>query len=114
MKMSRTEPVMTTLPSLIEGIHQITPVERAQLLGELARAVTADLGRRDGAMLRDHHGDPVGLFLPVAKNPPAPPPMTEEDRAELRRRLDTIENSMTTEELKSRIARGGASRSSES
>jgi hypothetical protein len=101
---------MATLPTLLEGIRQITPAERAQLLGELVRAVSADLGRKDGAMLRDPQGNPVGLFLPVVQNPPAPPPMTAEDRAELQRRLDTIDNSMTTEELKARIGRGGAAR----
>lgn len=101
---------MASLPGLLEGIRQITPAERAQLLGELARAVSADLGHREGAMLKDPQGDPVGLFLPVAKNPPPPPPMTEEDRAELQRRLDTIDNSITGDELKARIARGGVAR----
>jgi hypothetical protein len=104
---------MATLPSLLEGIHQITPAERAHLMGELARAITADLGgKKDGSMLTDHRGNPVGLFLPVTHNPPPPPQMTQEDRAELQRRLDTIENSISTEELKARIARGGASRPS--
>jgi len=97
---------MATLPSLLEGIHQITPAERAHLLGELARAVTADLGRKEGAMLRDHRGHPVGLFVPVARKPPAPPPMTEEDRAELQRRLGSIDNAITGEELKARILQG--------
>jgi hypothetical protein len=102
---------MATLPSLVQGIQDITPAERAHLLGELARAVSADQGgRKEAAMLTDHRGKPVGLFLPVAQNPSPPPPMTDEDRAELQRRLDTIENSMTTEELKARIARGGAAR----
>jgi hypothetical protein len=104
---------MATLPGLVQGIHEITPAERAHLLGELARAVSADLaGRSEGAMLTDHCGKPVGLFLPVAQNPSPPPPMTDEDRAELQRRLDTIDNSVTTKELKARIARGGAARPS--
>ena len=97
---------MATLPSLLEGIRQITPAERAHLLGELARAITADLGRKDGAMLTDHLGNPVGLFVPVVQKPPAPPPMTDEDRAELQRRLDTIDNAITGDELKARILRG--------
>ena len=111
MEVRFSEPVMTSLPTLLEAIHQITPAERAELMGELARAITRDLGgKKDGTMLRDPHGNAVGLFLPVAQNPPTPPPMTEADRAELQRRLDTIDNSMTTEELKARIARGGAAR----
>jgi hypothetical protein len=102
---------MATLPSLLEGIHQLTPAERAYLMGELAQAITADLGgKREGAMLTDHCGKPVGLFLPVAKNPSPPPPMTADERAELERRIDTIDNSISTEELKARIARGGVSR----
>ena len=110
-----TEPVMASLPNLLEAIHQITPAERAELMGELARAITKDLGeKREGAMLRDPQGNAVGLFLPVVENPPPPPPMTEADWAELRRRLDTIDKSITTEELKARIARVGASKSGRS
>ncbi|MBO0697859.1 MAG: hypothetical protein J2P46_05670 [Zavarzinella sp.] len=97
---------MANLPSLLEGIRQITPAERAHLMGELARAITADLGRREGAMLRDHRGNPVGLFVPVTRKPPTPPPMTEADRAELQHRLDTIDNAITGEELKARILQG--------
>jgi hypothetical protein len=47
---------MASLPSLLEGIRELTPVERAHLLGELARAITVDLGRKEGGMLTDHLG----------------------------------------------------------
>jgi hypothetical protein len=97
---------MASLPSLLESIRELTPAERAHLLGELARAVTVDLGPKEGGMLTDHLGQPVGLFVPVVWKPPTPPPMTDEDRAELQRRLDTIDNAITGDELKARILRG--------
>jgi hypothetical protein len=115
MEVEFQEPVMASLPNLVEAIRQITPAERAELMGELARAITEDLGgTKDGTMLRGPEGNAVGLFLPAAQNPPVPPPMTEADRAELQRRLDTIDDSMTTEELKARIGRGGVAISSRS
>src|SRR5437588_461566 len=90
---------MATLPSLLEAIPQLTPAERAHLLGELARAVTADLGgKKEGAMLTDHRGQPVGLFLPVGAEASAPP-MSPAERAELQRRLDNRHEAVSYEEF---------------
>ncbi len=99
------------LPNLLEAIYHITPGERARLLGELAKVVAAESPAATAGMLTDDNGVPVGLFLPVERNPPAPPLMTPEDRAELQRRLDTIDKTISTEELKAQIARGGVARS---
>ena len=105
---------MATMSNLLESIHQITPGERAHLLGVLARAVARDLPDRRPGMLTDETGNPIGLFLPVVEKPPAPPEMTPADRTELQRRLDTIDRSITTEELIARIARGDVAESARS
>jgi hypothetical protein len=88
------------LPSLLEGIRQLTPAERAHLMGELARAITVDLGgKKEVAMLTDHCGKPVGLFLPVNGESVAPPPMSPADRAELQRRLDNRHDAVSYEDF---------------
>ena len=102
---------MATISNLLESIHQITPGERAHLLGALAKAVARDLPDRRPGMLTDEMGKPIGLFLPIVEKQPTPPEMTPADRAELQRRLDTIDQSITTEELKARIARGDVAES---
>ena len=91
---------MASLPSILEGIRQMTAAERAQLLGELARMITADLGdRKEGAILTDHQGKPVGLFVPVGAGTPPPPPMTPAERAELQRRLDKRHEAVSYDEF---------------
>jgi hypothetical protein len=94
------EPDMASLLNLLEAIKQITPAERAQLLGELARAVTNDLGdKKAGTMLQDPQGNAVGLFLPVGEAAPKPPPMSPAERAELQTRLDNRHEAVPYEEF---------------
>lgn len=105
---------MATMSNLLESIHQITPGERARLLGVLVRAVARDLPDRRPGMLTDDTGNPIGLFLPIVEKQPTPPEMSPADRAELQRRLNTIDQSITTEELKARIARDDVAESARS
>ena len=100
-----------TLPTILEAIRKSPPEDLAEVWAELARTVGDSSSPK---LISDRTGRALGYFFAVETNPPPPPEETPEDQAELLRRLATIDNAYSTEEMKAFIRRGGRASSPES
>src|SRR3954451_13676830 len=100
-----------TLPSILEAIRKSPPEDLAEVWAELARTVADS---PSPTLIADRTGRALGYFFAVETNPPPPPEDTPEQRAELLRRLATIDNAYSTDEMKELIERGGRASSPES
>jgi hypothetical protein len=100
-----------TLPSILEAIRNSPPEDLAEVWAELARTAAGDSSPK---LIADRTGRALGYFFAVETNPPPPPEDTPEQRAELLRRLATIDDDCSTEEMKEFIRRGSRASSPES
>jgi hypothetical protein len=92
-----------TLPTILEAIRQAPPEDLPAVWEELALRA----GEQSSPMLvADRAGRTLGYFFGVEAVPPPPPDDTPEERAELQRRLDSIDRTYSTEELKEFIRQG--------
>ena len=97
---------MSAITTVIEAIRTANPADCRLLMAALAERVAADSPAASAVLLSNSAGKTVGYFFPIDLDPGTPPEMTPEEEAEMQRRIATIDNSYTTEEMKEFIRRG--------
>jgi hypothetical protein len=97
---------MFPITTAIDAIRTATPADCRLLMAALAERIVADSPAAPAVLLANPAGQTVGYFFPINLDPGRPPVMTPEDEVELQRRIATIDNSYTTEEMKGFIRQG--------
>lgn len=97
---------MPAIATVIDAIRTANPAECRLLMAALAERVAADSPAASAVLLANSAGQTVGYFFPIDLDPGTPPEMTPEEEAEIQRRIATIDNSYTTEQMKEFIRLG--------
>jgi hypothetical protein len=89
--------------SPLEMLRSVSPAERLKLLRELVKLCFADGNLNKPLRVADEKNTHVGLIMAMYPRTTEPlPPLTDEERADLQRRLDNPEKTMSHDEFVAR------------
>jgi hypothetical protein len=90
---------MSAFSEALDAIGKLTPAQRELILVELAKLVQFNRHGESPVHIADQDGTTVGYIFPPEPHPTEPPVLTPEEEEELRQRLETPNDTITTEEL---------------
>jgi hypothetical protein len=90
---------MSAFSEALDAIGKLTPAQRELILVELAKLVQFSRGGESPVHIADQDGTTVGYIFPPGPHPTEPPVLTPEEEEDFRQRIETPNDTITTEEL---------------